>query len=446
MTKKQMKESISVVGLGKLGACLAACLAHKKFSVIGYDTNAHTVALVRKRQAPVQEPKLQELLKTVSPRICATTDAQKILKETSITFIVVPTPSLRNGIFSDAYIRAFFTTIAPFLKCVTHHHIFVIVSTVLPGTTECLITRLEKDSGKKINKDFSICYNPEFIALGSVIANTLEPDLVLIGESNREAGNRVEKIYHHLCDNAPRIARMSIVSAEITKIALNAYVTMKISFANTLGNLCERVSGADVDTITTALGADRRISPYYLKAGTAYGGPCFPRDSKAFSTFAKSLGLKAPLAEASDIVNDFQIDDLIYKIEHELKKKKHHAISFLGLSYKPKTPVIEESAAIRVIEHLIKKHPRLKMYAYDPLSNMIAGKMFGKKITCERSMKACLNRSSLWIITTPEAEFKTIRAAHATHAPVTIIDSWRLLDSKKLGKNILYHQIGVFLK
>lgn len=446
MVTKEKSAQISVVGLGKLGVCLAACLAHKKFNVIGYDVNPHTVALVAKRQAPVREPRLQELLKTTSLHLRATTDARVLMEETRLTFIVVPTPSLRNGSFSDAYVRTFFATISPFLKHATHHHTFVVVSTVLPGTLARLIAQLEKDSGKKINKDFSVCYNPEFIALGSVIANTLEPDLVLIGESNKEAGYRVEEIYRRLCDNTPRIARMSIVSAEVTKIALNAYVTMKISFANTLGNLCERISGTDVDAITTALGADRRISPYYLKAGTAYGGPCFPRDSKAFSAFARNCGLRAPLAEAADTVNNFQVKDLIQKIERELKTNKHRAISFLGLSYKPKTPVIEESVAVKMIEYLSKKYPRLKIYAYDPLANAVAENMFGKKIVCERSMKACLTRSALWVITTPEAEFKTIRARHATSAPTAIIDCWRLLDSTKLGKNIVYHQVGVFPK
>ena len=203
---------------------------------------------------------------------------------------------IRAVLYAEA--RAFWKQRKPY-------HLFVITSTVSPGTREeNIIPLIEAMSGKKLSIDFGVCYTPEFVALGSVINDSLNPDMVLIGESDRRAGDGVEHIYAQVCENKPYIARMSIISAEVMKLSLNSYVTMKISFANTLASLCERIPGADVDAITNALGADKRISPYYLKGGLSFGGPCFPRDNRLLAYTARQAGLEAPLAEASDRVKD----------------------------------------------------------------------------------------------------------------------------------------------
>src|SRR5205823_399946 len=153
-----------------------------------------------------------------------------------------------------------------------------LTSTVLPGSTRYgLLPVLEGASGKRCGRDFGLCYSPEFIALGTVIKDFLRPDFLLIGESDSAAGDQLQDLYRDVCETQPPVARMSWVNAELTKIAVNTYVTMKITFANSLAMLCQRLPGGDIDAVTSALGLDSRIGPRYLKAGLGYGGPCFPR-------------------------------------------------------------------------------------------------------------------------------------------------------------------------
>ena len=182
-----------------------------------------------------------------------------------------------------------------------------------------------------------LCYSPEFIALGNVIRDMLEPDMVLIGESDPRAGDVLERLYTGVCENDPPFRRMSLVNAELTKIAVNTYVTMKISYANALADMCERLPGADVEAVTDALGLDTRIGRKYLRGAIAYGGPCFPRDNKAFAVLARDLGAEPLLAEATDAVNVAQTDRLARIVQSRLENGD--AVGILGLAYKPDTGV-----------------------------------------------------------------------------------------------------------
>ena len=431
---------LSVVGLGKLGACTAACFASKGFETLGIDINKDVVNAINAGKAPVAEPGLQELIVASRDRLRATGDFEEAIRSSDVTFLVTPTPSEPDGSFSDRYLKAALEPLATALRASDKdYHLFVIVSTVSPGTTEeSLIPLIEKLSGRKLNEGFGICYNPEFIALGSVIRDFLNPDLVLIGESNAFAGEQLVRIYEAVCQNKPYIARMSIISAEITKISLNAFITMKISFANTLANICEAIPGADIDAITKALGADKRVSPYYLKGGPAYGGPCFPRDNRAFVTFARKYGREAKLAEATDEVNRYQISHLRDLVLRHLPSDKK--VSILGLSYKPNTPVIEESAAIKLIDELLKHD--VEITVYDPLSMDNARGVFGDAIRYASSLEKCLSSSTYWIFTLPYDEFKTIDQTFVAHNPTIIIDCWRMLEPSELGDKVKYIPLG----
>ncbi len=432
---------LSVIGLGKLGACSAACFASKGFEVIGVDINKNFVDAINNGRAPVYEPILQELITSCKDKLRATQDYDEAIRESEITFLIVPTPSKQDGHFSDRYLQDAIRHLSEALKEINKkYHLFVITSTVSPGTTEeNLIPLIESVSGKKLNKDFGICYNPEFIALGSVIKDFLNPDMVLIGESNEFAGAQLVKIYEKVCENKPYIARMSIISAEITKISLNSYVTTKISFANTLANICEAIPRADLDSITKALGADKRISPFYLKGGLCFGGPCFPRDNRAFIAFGKKYGCESPLAKATDEVNQFQIHHLVKRVI-ECIQDDDCVISILGLAYKQNTPVIEESPAIGIIKELLKKD--LEIIVYDPLAIDNTMALFGESIQYASSLKDCLSQSSFWVITTPLDEFKAIDDSFVVHNPTTIIDCWRILDPSRFSKNVRYIALG----
>jgi UDPglucose 6-dehydrogenase len=328
---------VSVIGLGKLGLPMATCFAAKGFPTIGVDKNSKLVESVQKFKAPFFEPQLQETLNKSRKTLVATTDMSRAIDESDATFLIVPTPSDKNGEFSSKYLEDALHELSLALrKSKKKYHLFVVDSTVMPGTTEeKLIPLIKKVSGRKLNKGFGICYNPEFIALGSVIHNLMNPDVILIGESSREDGDALEDLYRKTLDNDPQYSRMSIISAEIMKISLNVYVTMKISFANQLAQICSSIPGADLDAITKALGGDKRIGPKYLKGGISYGGPCFPRDNRAFSVFAGKLGHKALLSQMTDEINRHHVDHLVDLVLQHAKKST--PVLVLGAAYKGET-------------------------------------------------------------------------------------------------------------
>lgn len=433
---------LSVVGLGKLGACTAACLAHKGFPTLGMDVNPEFVKVINAGRAPVYEPGLDELLEASRGKIRATQDYREVLEESDVTFLIVPTPSQDDGHFSDRHLRDAVDGLARALRASDKsYHLFVITSTVSPGTTErSLIPLMETVSGRTLRQDFGVCYNPEFIALGSVIRDFLHPDLVLIGESDRRAGDVLEGIYRAVCENTPHVARMSIVSAEITKLSLNSYVTMKISFANTLASICEDIPGADIDAITAALGVDRRVSPYALHGGLPYGGPCFPRDNRAFVAFARQRGVDATLARATDEVNRLQIRRLVDLVTSHLEGLPARTASVLGLAYKPNTPVIEESAAIALVDELLSRG--ITVTVYDSLAADAARARYGERVRHASTVQDAMARSSITVITMPSPEFASIDDSYVVHNPAVIVDCWRILDPGKFRKTVTYLAVG----
>ena len=203
-------------------------------------------------------------------------------------------------------------------------HLVVLSSTVMPGSTGGkLLPALEAYSGKKCGAGFGLCYNPEFIALGSVIRDMLNPDMILIGESDERSGDILERLYIGVCDSNPHIRRMNHVNAELTKISVNTFVTTKISYANMLAQVCETLPGADMDVVTSAIGCDSRIGQKYLKGALGYGGPCFPRDNLAFSALARANGVQPILAQATHELNQSQAPRLAAWIRARLARGRH---------------------------------------------------------------------------------------------------------------------------
>lgn len=433
---------LSVVGLGKLGACTAACLASRGFDVIGVDICKKTVDAINNGKAPVVEPRLQDLVSKLKGKIKATQDYAQAIELSDVTFLIVPTPSTQEGYFSDKYLRSALKELSTALRSHSKaSHLFVVTSTVSPGTTEkSIIPLIASVSGRKLNEGFEVCYNPEFIALGSVINDFLNPDLVLIGQSCISAGDKLEVIYGAVCQSKPCIARMSLMSAEIAKISLNSYITMKISFANTLAAICERIDSANVDDITRALGADKRVSPHYLKGGMSYGGPCFPRDNRAFAAFARGYGIDASLASSTDAINQIHNKRLAEQVLKQVNLSDSGTVAVLGLAYKPNTNVIEESASIKLIEELLANE--VEVIVYDPLAMDNARAYFGDNVLYASSVKDCFEHSSVCIVTTQANEFKAIDDIFIVNNPTTIIDCWRMLKLAKLGKSVRYISLG----
>ena len=228
-----------------------------------------------------------------------------------------------------------------------------------------------------------------------------------------------------VCENDPPFRRMSLVNAELTKIAVNTYVTMKISYANALADMCERLPGADVEAVTDALGLDTRIGGKYLRGGLAYGGPCFPRDNKAFGVFARDLGAEPLLAEATDAVNVAQTDRLARVVESRLEAG--NAVGILGLAYKPDTGVIEESPGLALARLLGTAGYEVRVY--DPVATEAGVRALGGLAQGCSSATELLAQSDVTVIATPWPEFAElpIQELEREGGRAIVIDCWRLL-------------------
>jgi UDPglucose 6-dehydrogenase len=347
-------QTASVCGLGKLGACIAATLAQRGFTVTGIDIDPEKVQKINEGKPPVEEPMLAETISAAGTRLRASQDYREAVA-TDVTFFIPPSPSLPDGSFSNEFLlRAMQPVAAALRENGKKGHLFVCSSTTTPGAVDTvLIPMLERETGGVCGRDFGVCYNPEFIALGNVVKGLLVPDMVLIGESDPESGAALEALYKTYNTNKPRISRMSIVSAELTKISVNSYVTMKISFTNQLRMIAEQFPKANIHHVLEAIGSDSRIGQKYLRAGLSYGGPCFPRDNRLLAYTAKQVGVEAPLAVASDRVNQETNASLFKTVKNLITKKD--TVAVLGLSYKPDTYITEESAGLYLAQQL-KRH------------------------------------------------------------------------------------------
>jgi UDPglucose 6-dehydrogenase len=357
--------------------------------------------------------------------------------------VIVPTPSDQTGFFSNRFVLQAMTTLGKALRTKQGYHVVVITSTVMPGSTGGEIrAALEAASGRKVGPELGLCYNPEFIALGSVVRDMLYPDSILIGESDAKAGDMLQAIYLQMCETKPPVQRMNWVSAELTKISVNTYVTTKISYANMLADICDRLPGADVDVVTRALGADTRIGPKYLKGAMGYGGPCFPRDNVAFAALARKLGARADVAEATDRINNHQVDRLASLVSKVAKTGTR--IALLGLSYKPQTPVVEESHSVKLAARLADAGYIVTVH--DPLAQDAALGVLGEKVVGASSLESAVREADLLIVGTGWPEYKAIDPAWAKRngEKLTILDLWRTLPTDKFEPvaDLLYVGFG----
>ena len=439
--------SYAIVGLGKLGASMAAAIASRGFEVIGVDVNQKSVDLVNAGRAPVHETGLDELIRENRSRLRATTDIREAICNSDLAFVIVPTPSEANGAFSLRYAAAAFREIGRALKHKSGYYTVVLTSTVLPGSTRSgLLPHLEAESGKIAGKDFGLCYSPEFIALGSVIRDFLHPDFTLVGEFDQRSGDLLQHCYSQLLPDGPPCERMSLENAELTKIAVNTYVTMKITYANMLANLCEEIPGGDVDAVTKAVGRDRRIGSKYLTGALGYGGPCFPRDNMALSFLARQLGTRAELAETTDTLNRSLVPRTLAKLEKELRPGTTAAV--LGLAYKPHSHVVEESQGM-ILAHALAE-TGIRVIAYDPLARaMDVGTYANPDMNgwlMHTSLQGCLDEADIVLITTPDPMFKTLNSSNFARVKpaVTVIDFWRILQQELGGHqpHIRYVPVG----
>jgi UDPglucose 6-dehydrogenase len=312
---------------------------------------------------------------------------------------------------------------------------------VLPGSTRGqLVPALETRSGKRCGVDFGLCYSPEFIALGTVVRDFLNPDFTLIGEFDARSGEQLEACYAEVVSNAAPCRRMSLENAELTKIALNSFVTTKITFANMIAELCERIPGGDVDVVTRALGLDRRIGSACLTGSLGYGGPCFPRDNEALASFADSVGVDASLPRATDNRNRQVASGLMERLGITVGPST--TVALLGVAYKPGTAVIEESQSLHLARALRARGACV--LAHDPMAGAESARLLDGLARME-SLETCLKEADVVVLATPDPAYRTLDLGlfDAVEKPVTVVDCWRLLAGRLDGRpRVRYVALG----
>ncbi len=427
-----MSRRFSIVGLGKLGASMAAAIASKGHHVIGVDVNHRSVDAINAGRAPVQETGLGDLIAQNRERLRATMSHEEAIRESELTFVIVPTPSDERGAFSLQYVAYAFREIGKALAAKNDWHTIVLTSTVLPGSMRHgLVPVLEQHAGKSAGSGFGVCYSPEFIALGSVIRDFLNPDFLLIGEIDARSGEHLAACYADVMGPTTPVQRMSLENAELAKIAVNAFVTTKITFANMLAELCGAIPGGDIDVVSNAIGMDSRIGRKYLTGGLGFGGPCFPRDNVALGFIANALGGRGDLLVTTDRLNR----SLAERILNELRSRvsREVTVAILGLAYKPASHVIEESQAMMMAKAFLERGARV--LAYDPLAGDAANLELGGRALILDNARDCLRDADLVLVATPDPEFTTITAADFRHDghPVLVMDFWRILSDQLSG-------------
>lgn len=373
--------NITVIGLGKLGLPLATHLGMKGHLVLGFDTNKEHRDAVRRwlsgSPCPIRETGMDDVYRSiVDSHPLAVADEPEA---SEVNVIIVPTPSTRGGAFDNSHVLEAIDALAPTLRGKCPGAAVVLVSTVSPRSCpEQIVPYLEGRLGGCNGVDFDFYYNPEFIALGSVLYNLEHPDILLCGVGSAMMQTRGVAFGMMLglyagathgeltsTDGADvEVHIMSYVEAELAKLALNCAVTQKICFANAIGAVAESL-GADPRRVLEAVGGDRRIGRLYLRPGTPFGGPCFPRDGAAMqSAVCKDMPNEAAFLGAAQAYRGQQLFSQ-ERLCDAIKVREKVAI--LGVAYKPGTDFCEESASLR-LEYVLRRNARAEVVTWDPLA------------------------------------------------------------------------------
>ena len=328
-------DNISIIGVGKLGLCLGLNLEKKGYNIIGVDVSEDYIKLLNDKIFTTSEPYVNEYLKE-SQNIFFTTDLKKSL-ENDVLFIVVKTPSTINWKYDHTQIEEIATQLIQYGKQEKRKDL-IINCTTFPGYCNTLQEKLKE-------YNYFVSYNPEFIAQGTIIKDQINCDNVLIGEADEYAGELITNIYKSMVESNPTYNRMSITEAELTKLSVNCYLTTKISYANMVGDIANRL-GCDADKVLKAIGTDSRIGNKYLKPGFGFGGPCFPRDNRALAKCGEEVGIDAVISKATDEMNEkhlqYQIDDFV-----KLNPNREQIIKIDFITYKKDSILIEESQQLK---------------------------------------------------------------------------------------------------
>lgn len=410
--------NISFIGLGKLGLPLACCLAKSGNKVLGIDKNNYFIEKLSNNDLPFYEPGLDKVFPN-SNFIGFTTSYEKIFEETEATIILVNTQD-NNGGYSSFIVESVLEELSYYLKESTKdYHLIVLSSTVLPGSIAKLIQLVEKISEREYGKGFGFSYVPDFVKLGNVIEDFKNPEFFLVGANNMKDIIDTQSIWDYFHENNPPKKVLTLEEAEIAKVALNAYIVNKITFANFLGQLCEGIENVNVHNITNTIGLDKRISPYFFGYGTPYGGTCFPRDTSAFISFAENRNKEAKHLVFAEEVNEMVYESILDKV------KGFSKVSILGVSFKPNSPVTIGSPSVRLLKDLINLNVQVLCHDFvdETFSNLkLFEKIGNDAYEIYFDPQECIDNSEIIVIMHPDRKYNNFNFNGAK-----TVDYWGVL-------------------
>jgi UDPglucose 6-dehydrogenase len=425
------REPVGVIGVGYVGLVTAACLAELGHPVVCRDIDAERVALLQRGEVPIHEPGVPELLKRNAARLTFTLDMEDVFREARIAIICVDTPPTASG---DADLSRVESVIDA-LPASAEGAILVMKSTVPVGTGQRVRTELDARG----REDVGYVSNPEFLREGSAVADFREPDRVVVGGDRPDDVARVARLYSDL--QAP-ILSTDTASAEMIKLASNAFLATKISFINEIANVCERV-GADVEEVARGMGLDQRIGQSFLRPGIGYGGSCFPKDVTALKQLAGNTGYSFQLLASVIEVNELQKRRVIGKLQDHLGPLRHRRIALLGLAFKPHTDDMREASSIVLAARLIAEGA--SVCAFDPVATERARGLLPSGVELCGSLTEAIAEADAVVIVTEWPEFRAVLDADVRNAmrQPLIVDGRNLLDpSEAVAAGFTYVSIG----
>ena len=429
---------LCVIGTGYVGLVAGTCLAEMGNNVICVDKNIEKLKKLEKGVIPIYEPGLENLIlsNVKENRLTFSSDINDAVKKSDVCFIAVGTPQKEDG---SADLSAVFDVAKSIAESINGYKVIVNKSTVPVGTGE-QIKNVIKENTKF---DFDIVSNPEFLKQGDAVKDFLKPDRVIIGADSSRAFCIMKEIYSSFLKTDIPVIEMDIKSAEMTKYASNAFLALKISYANEIANICENI-GANAEMVRKGMCADKRIGKKFLFAGLGYGGSCFPKDVKALISLAKDKGYAAEILTATDNINLRQrylfINKILKKYDGNIKGK-HFAL--WGLAFKPETNDMREAPSINIIEELLKGGA--SVCAFDPKAIQTAKGLFDDKILYADSSYDALKDADALILATEWNEFQNpdFELIKSLLKEPVIFDGRNQYDYKKLNElGFEYHCVG----
>ena len=390
---------IAVIGTGYVGLVAGACLADMGNEVICVDNDEAKLTKLKNDIIPIYEPGLEEIVKVnvAEKRLTFSSDLKSAVKNSLVCFIAVGTPQGEDGSADLCYVFEVAKNIA---QAMNGYKVIVDKSTVPVGTAQ----KVSQIIAQYTKHDFDVVSNPEFLKQGDAVNDFLSPDRVIIGSDSPKATQIMQEIYSPFFRTGNRIIVMNVKSAEMSKYAANSFLAVKISYANEIANLCEKV-GADAEMVRIGMTTDSRIGNKFLFAGLGYGGSCFPKDVKALIKTGENNACAMSIIAAADETNKKQRLNFINKITQRFGENlTGKTLAVWGLAFKPKTDDMREAPSVTIINALLDKGATIK--AYDPKAMENAKFYFGDKVIFAKSAYDTLENADALLLLTEWNEFR----------------------------------------